>query len=193
MGLDTLPPFFSLNSLICIFQIYWRCVPQSCSWETLNSRKRETRSRPPCLTTPVRDNISSLLETYFHGTVNNLSILQTKLWILVNFISRDTKVLVCAYQHINFSLCSGPEGVSPSGHQCDRLHPCHPNPSNQSGQRDGAEGTDQRAGAKSVLCENIRNKYCIEWTNPLPLTLMSYIFSVCVYLMIGRLCNWSPG
>lgn len=52
--------------------------------------------------------------------------------------------------HTCSSLSSGPEGVSPPGHQCDRLHPCNPNPSNQSGQRGGAEGTDQRAGRKGI-------------------------------------------
>lgn len=37
-----------------VYQISWRCAPQSCSWETLSSRKRGTRNRPPCQTTLVR-------------------------------------------------------------------------------------------------------------------------------------------
>lgn len=45
---------FSSTVKNCLFQISWRFAPQSCSWETLSSRKRGTRSRPPCLIIPVR-------------------------------------------------------------------------------------------------------------------------------------------
>lgn len=47
-------------------------------------------------------------------------------------------------QYFPFRSC--PKGVSPAGNQRHRLHPGHPDPSHQSGQRDGAEGPDQRAG-----------------------------------------------
>ena len=43
-----------LNCHFSVHQISWRCAPLSCSWETLSSRKRGTRNRPPCPTTLVR-------------------------------------------------------------------------------------------------------------------------------------------
>jgi len=44
--------------------------------------------------------------------------------------------------------------VPPAGHQRDGLYARHPHPSDQSGQRGGAEGSDQRAGTTRGVNHN---------------------------------------
>lgn len=61
LGICSLPQVFLLTVLICMLQISWRFAPQSCSWETLSSRKRGIRSRPPCRTILVRHRLTFLL------------------------------------------------------------------------------------------------------------------------------------
>lgn len=130
-----MPQPFLLKVLICMFQISWRFAPQLCSWETLSSRKRGIRSRPLCPTILVRQKVT--FSKFADLIVDFEKILET-----------------CP------PFSSGPEGVPPAGHQCDRLHPCNPHPSNQSGQGGGAEGTDQRAGStKRALLNPENNKW----------------------------------
>ena len=109
---------------------------------------------------------------------------------------RYLQLFTCVHRLLPSCLCSGSEGVSSSEHQRDRLHPCHSDPSHQSGERGGAEGTDQRAGTKpGALCETIRTKKPIlplSNTSEACLSSIRRFLSVCVYLS-GWLCYRSSG
>ncbi len=109
---------------------------------------------------------------------------------------KKKKKHTCVYQHISSSLSSGPKGVSLAGHQCDRLYPSHPHPSNQSGPRGGAEGTNQRAGTTGspVLNKNtVFNEHFPPLTLPLHHSdLSSDNLSMCVFVRLTLLLKPWP-